>query len=260
MPFPETNRVIYEKNPLDQVICQLRFPTVLRIDTEPPAKFQDMIRNQYPNFREVQPSIPELPKEIVKILGSESPFRIGNAVYEFVSADELWKISLSRDFIALTAFKYKKWEDFKEHFKKPIEALVDIYKPSFYTRIGLRYRDVIQRSKLDLTNMKWSDLLKTHIAGELSTPDVMENIMHRACDVLICLREHSGLVHLQHGLGKDSESNEPVYIIDSDFYTDNKTEIANAAQILDYFNKQAARLFRWCISERLHNAMDPRPI
>jgi len=32
MPFPEVKRVIYEHNPLDKVICQLRFPPILRIE------------------------------------------------------------------------------------------------------------------------------------------------------------------------------------------------------------------------------------
>ena len=50
MPFPEAKRIIYRKNPLDQVICQLRFPPILKIDAEVPAKFQDRIRGDFPNL------------------------------------------------------------------------------------------------------------------------------------------------------------------------------------------------------------------
>ncbi len=52
MPFPEVQRVIYRKNPLEQVICQFRFPAILRIDTETPADFQERIRNDFPQFAE----------------------------------------------------------------------------------------------------------------------------------------------------------------------------------------------------------------
>ena len=36
-PFPDTPRVVYNKNPLFEVLCQLRFPHILRIETEIPA-------------------------------------------------------------------------------------------------------------------------------------------------------------------------------------------------------------------------------
>jgi uncharacterized protein (TIGR04255 family) len=46
MTFPEDSpRVIYGRNPLEQVICQIRFPTILKIDTELPAAFQEQIRS-----------------------------------------------------------------------------------------------------------------------------------------------------------------------------------------------------------------------
>lgn len=50
--FPETPRVIYAKNPLFEVICQLRFPAILKIDSEIPAGFQEKLRASFPLFRE----------------------------------------------------------------------------------------------------------------------------------------------------------------------------------------------------------------
>jgi hypothetical protein len=45
-------RVLYEKNPLESVICQVRFPTILRVDSEVPSDFQDRIRGRFPIFSE----------------------------------------------------------------------------------------------------------------------------------------------------------------------------------------------------------------
>ena len=52
MPFPEKQRVIYKKNPLNKVICQFRFPPILRIDSEIPSSFQDSIRSDFPLYQE----------------------------------------------------------------------------------------------------------------------------------------------------------------------------------------------------------------
>ena len=73
MDFPESPRVVYEQNPLDEVICQLRFPAVLRIDSESPVRFQEAVRNQYPLFQErtqVQAAVPGLPEPLAAMLGN----------------------------------------------------------------------------------------------------------------------------------------------------------------------------------------------
>ena len=50
MALPETPRMIYKTNPLIEVTCQFRFPTILKISSRPPAAFQDQSRNQFPHF------------------------------------------------------------------------------------------------------------------------------------------------------------------------------------------------------------------
>ena len=52
MVFPNFERVVYKKNPLEEVICQLRFPPILRIDSGNAADFQDVIRQDYPLYSE----------------------------------------------------------------------------------------------------------------------------------------------------------------------------------------------------------------
>lgn len=263
MPFPDSPRVIYARNPLVEVVCQLRFPPILRIDSEPPSDFQEKIRHDYPLFKENQITDLklDLPHEIVKLSGGAFPssLRAGRAAYDFISADEYWKIGLTREFIALTTTKYEHWQDFKNHLKTPLEVFTAIYSPPFYSRIGLRYRDVIRRSALGLKNTEWSELLQPHIAGELCSSDVMENIKGIAKQTQIYLANKSGMVLIQHGLVESPEG-EVCYLIDSDFSFSDRTEINHVSEKLDSFNQKSRRLFRWCISEKLHEAMEPRAI
>ena len=122
--------------------------------------------------------------------------------------------------------------------------------------MGLRYRDVVRRSALDLESAPWSDLLRPEIAAELASPDVAADVEHAARELVLHLPDALGKVRVKHGLvnGPDGEA---CFVVDADFFHEPKTEIADAFTVLDAFNRQAGRLFRWCISERLHDAMDP---
>src|SRR5437016_5486281 len=166
--FPEAPRVIYRKKPSEEVICQLRFPAILRIDAEPPASFQERIREQYPNFRENPSSgfsTMGIPADFARFFEAEFPFTSGKT-YEFASPDRSWMVHLDRDSLAVTTRAYERWEGFKEHLHYPFKALCEIYRPTFFARIGLRYKDVIRRSKLGLEGIPWSELLNPYIAAE----------------------------------------------------------------------------------------------
>lgn len=258
--FPDSPRVIYEKNTLATVICQLRFPPVLRVDSDAPADFQDRIRDAYPLFNEKRsPELPaELPPEIARLLASELPIS-GSAHYEFASADENWTVTLTKEFLALTAKRYERWEDFKEHLCAPRESLNEIYRPAFCSRIGLRYRNVIRRSALDLGDIDWSLLLEKPILGELSVPEFAPRIKNSQRELVVEL-EDEGQVRIKHGLKKNPETDETFYVIDADYFTEKRTEVNDAIDTLDRFNRESGRLFRWCITERLHDAMGPQPV
>lgn len=261
MPIPESDRIIYRSNPLIEVVCQVRFPTILRIESEPPALFQDGVRKQYPIFNE--PSIPMLagpqqPADLVALFNSLVPLRIPKA-YEFRSEDENWKLTLSQEFFALSCSKYERWEDFRAHVEPPLALFVREYQPAFFSRVGLRYRNLLRREILQLTDAKWSDLLKAHIAGPLATEiaDEVEGVFHQ---VSFELPNTHGKVTMQHGFTQGGQSREICYLIDNDFYTERRTEIGHAIEDLNHFNRYSGGLFRWSITERLHQAMGPQPV
>src|SRR5712692_4167621 len=229
MPFPVSPRVIYKKNPLDEVICQIKFPPVLRIESEPPAQFQDSVRRDYPLFQEASPAFPNflgrgIPPDVGKLINFEISIPMAGRVYQFISADEKWKVGLTREFIALSTSSYVRWEEFRTKLDQAMSTLINHYSPSFFVRIGLRYRDVIKRSALELGDVHWSQLLRPHILGELASPDVESEIHQASRETLIAVNGSKAQVHLRHGLATIADSNEEVYLIDSDFYDENRTE------------------------------------
>jgi len=261
-PFPSVPRVIYAQNPLREVICQLRFPSILRIEAELPAAFQDRIRDVFPIYQEQSiPASPlaglSLPAELMQLveanfLGSQKP------PYAFRSEDGQWSVTMAKDFIALATSTYQKWELFREYLDRPLQALEEIYKPAFYSRAGLRYRNVIRRSRLGLASNGWQDLLRNQLAGELAAPEIADVIEKANRQTLIKLPAFDSRVQVRHGLSLDND--ETCYVIDNDFFAEHKTESSDVIGTLEYFNVQAHRLFRWFITDRLHEAMRPQPI
>jgi len=257
--FPDSPRVLYEKNPLIEVTCQLHFPPILRIDSEVPAGFQEKIRNSFPFFSEEEGGfgLLDLPAELLQLVKASIASKVTRSARKFESEDKSWTVSLTRDFIALQTRKYTRWEAFRDKLGNLIEVLEAEYRPSYFTRIGLRYQDLIVRSELGLNGVAWSELLQSHIAAEYSSPlsQAVIEANHRA---LIALPSSQGYANLQHGTAfRQNQKEEALYLIDADFFTEERTEIANALNRLDIFNREAGRLFRGCITERLHEAMQP---
>lgn len=263
--FPDSQRIIYSRNPLVEVICQLRFPSILRITAEPPVAYQERIRAEYPLLSERYPEtdidIPiGVPAAVAETILKSLPKRklVG---FDFVSADEKWKVSLTKEFLALTTSRYTRWEDFCQHLEGPLKALIEVYNPSFCTRVGLRYQDLIQRSKFGLgTSTPWSGLLRPHIAGILAPGELTGAIEEHQSQTLIKLPAHGGKVRMRHGIVQTVDTKEECFLIDSDFFTQERKEFTDVDGILGYFNRQSGRLFRWCIEDRLHQAMEPSPV
>lgn len=269
MPFPDYQRVIYHRNPLIEVICQVRFPAILRIDVDPPAAFQDAIRGAFPILTETSGvealSLPaetaqQLPLQFAQQLGALR-FAVGATPksYSFETEDGNWRINLTRDALSLTAKRYVHWGEFRDKLTPAIDALAAQYQPSHLSRVGLRYSDLICRSELDLDGVAWGELLEPYIAGELASEVVAPDVTLAARQVIVALPELNGQVLLQHGLAPKQGTNEACFVIDADFHSTQRTEVTDVWELLDGLHGQAGRLFRWCIRERLHTALDPRP-
>ena len=264
MPFPEANRVLYRKNPLDQVVCQLRFPPILRIDAEIPAEFQEMVRRQIPNLTETSEWKLEVPPGLKDQISPEILRQIlqssGNKNYEFSSEDGQWKINLTRTFVALTTQRYERWEEFKEKLEIPFRALIEVYSPDYFSRVGLRYVDIIRRSALNLSDVDWDQLLQPYISGILGSPEVRELVKNFESKYEVSLSDGESIVRIIARFVAAADDGEICYMIDSDFYDSHKTPIEAAMERLDYFNVRASRLIQWCITDRLHKAMEPQPL
>jgi len=254
------NRVIYKQNPLVEVVCQLRFPPILKISNQDPIEFQDEIRSTYPLFEKNEL---KLPVEVLS-LAKQINLNISEVSYSFKSEDQKWHLSLTNDLIAITTSSYERYEEFSERFSKAVEIFERVYKPSFYTRVGLRYKDLIVRSELGFNkDTSWAELIKNDIASELHSPTISPLI--QTITKSLVLKTEDGKIYLNHGLVEvknlDKNIDEIAYLFDADFYIEQKIEgQENVWQLLNQFNQSAGKLFRGSITTKLHEAMQPQSI
>ncbi len=267
MKLPDYERVIYQRNPLIEVVCLLRFPTILKISNQEPAEFQDVIRFDYPIY-EVQKTvnIPGLPTEVLKMsqqLGIS--LNTQNTIYHFKSENLRWQLSLNQEFISLSTTEYERYEDFKLKFQKVLQIFENIYQPSFYTRVNLKYQDLIVRSNLDIKDKNWSELIPAHIASELHSPEIAASLKASIKNIEIRIEDvENGQLKFNHGLviaqDEEKKNQEAAYLLESDFFTIGRLDKKDVWTIVDKFKHSAGKLFRWSITEELHDAMEPKSI
>lgn len=224
------------------MICQLRFPPILRIAGDP-AGFQDRIRDVYPLYDRSQGV--ELPTEIRNALtGVGVPNIAGDITHKFLTEDQKSQISISKNFVAATTNAYGRWEEFRREIARAVKATAEEFSPTFYDRIGLRYCDAVDREALGLTDTSWTELIRPEFAGPLDSAPVGEAVEAFHAQVRFALTDVPGSqVQVRYGLD-DAKGH---FLVDADFYLVGRIDGNKIFEALDSFNRSAGNLFRWSI-------------
>ena len=262
MLFSDHPRTHYRAAPAHEVICQLRFPPILTINTAEPADFQEAIRAEFPQYARRQDAAP--PRIT---LGGPAPKveqqpPVTN--HHFLSADNRWKLNVTRDFIALSTLTYPGWEAFARQLDKPLAAFIRLYKPAYFQRVGLRYVNLISRARLGLEDRPWTELIAPAYTGPLSQEDVEEDrFLSCGCDLVVKLdsscqaKIHAGTGRIKNNAPGAQQDPEVKFIFDMDLFMAGNTPCTLAAPALETLHGHAGRLFEGALTDTLRTAMDP---
>ena len=252
----DNRRYAYGKSQLIEVICQLRFPTIL---SREPADFQETVRAAFPRY---QCQVEKLPGV------NGAPARTVNN-HTFISEDGSYKLSLTKDFIALSTMRYTHWEDFAARLDEPLGQFIKIYRPNCFDRVGLRFVNAISREQLGLTGRRWNDLLQPPYLGILDEDDVDEASVakcsvdvERKLDTLAALKLHAGPGFVQRNIRSGNQvqqvqEKEVRFIFDQDVYSTGKVKVAAVAETLNALHAHSDSVFSDAITTVLHDAMEP---
>ena len=260
--FSTEERCIYRKNQLGEVICQFRVPEILTIEANIPAQFQEVIRDEYPVYT--------VKKELAapKITGLPGSLQVEKQQptnnYQFVSADGVWRINLTSKFISLTCSRYTCWEDFAKKLDKPLAAFIQIYRPAYYERVGLRYLNFISRRDTSIGNVPYRELIASQYLGILADEQIPESsITRNGVDAEFAIRGGCRVkIHAGPGLLKrvGISDKEVKFVFDQDLYMPGKVDVKMSAGALQTLHSQAYAIFRGAITNTLHDAMEPQEI
>lgn len=151
--------------------------------------------------------------------------------------------------------------DFAARLDGPLAAFIQVYKPAYFERIGLRYLNFISRKELELEGTPFAQLLAPCYLGILSEEDVNEAATTRnSVDAEMAIRGGCRVkIHAGPGMVKRSGQNDPEikFIFDQDLFLPGQLPVNLSTGALNTLHSQAYSIFRGAITQTLHDAMEP---
>lgn len=240
LPFPHQADVPLERAPVAEVVCQVRFPPILRIAREEPSDFQEKVRGRFPELEIEQSLLVRLPNNVSEGLQTEPRPKI----YRFHAPDRQTTISLGVNFYALSTTRYTHWPDFLNDLMLAHTALQAVYQPAYAIRLGLRYIDRFTLANTGYTSTNdirslFRPELVAPIAGELWEPT--DNYLSQHL-----LQDDDG-ARLALRFGYRVEEAEPGFILDFDYYQEGQLALDDLAARCDRYHTAIYNAFRWCL-------------
>lgn len=248
--FPQQSEVRLKKSPLREVLCQVRFPPILRIGKEIPIDFQEAIRNRYPGLEVEQGVLLQfgISPAIEKPTMETAP-----KIYRFKTLNSKSSVALATDFFALSTTDYTHWHDFVNDFSFTEKAVQDVFAPPITSRIGLRFINQFTRKNTGCSSYKellrlFRDDLTCFIRSDAwSEPE--ETISQYV------IPDGKAKLTIRFGYGK--EQNEKFFILDFDYFEDGQLEFNNLSKRLNRYHNQIYQAFRWCIKDSSLERFEP---
>jgi uncharacterized protein (TIGR04255 family) len=232
----------YSRTALRTVVCQLRFPALLRITQELPVEFQERVRPLLPHFYQ------EATAGVMVGVGGIESLPVSAPVWRFRSDDEKWIAGLSSEFVSLETTSYQHFPDFSERFDHILNALTVAY-PAIdrFVRAGLRYINVFSPDQFP---NGWSNRFSPLILGWQADDLLAEHVTASQC--IIILEREAARATIRYGMNPNGE-----FLFDTDNFVERDIPTREVSELLAAFNRQAYQLFRRAITEELHEEMEP---
>ena len=237
------------RSPLVRVLAQIRFPPIVSIEKRDfIASFQESIREDYAILR------PEQTRGMMLVPQGVFPME-SQVIWRFSDLDNIWRVSLAPDFLALETTKYVSRDDFVNRLEVVVYALEKHVGPKVVDRLGVRYIDRITGSAV----AKISDFVRKEVLGVISAP-LSGNAQRVLCESLFQIPSSNSRLLARWGLipsGETIDPNiidaiaEPSWILDIDMFCAEQQSFNSERMIKDakQFSERIYTFFRWAVTD-----------
>ena len=250
-PFTDSlpSEIPLPRAPLVRVLCQIRFPAVLSVESQEfVAPFQEELRQQYPILRQEQSTGLAIGPSGVVPAKSETAWRFHDLAND-------WRVSLSPTFVALETTKYPGRQAFLERLLAVVVAAERHVKLAVVDRIGLRYLDRLSEEAMQ----KLPELVRPEILGIAAT-EVNAQVSHSVTETVFevgsaQMMARWGQIPAMATMDPDlmQPIDRPSWILDLDIFTkEGEATSFIANDVLTKVRGFAERIhsvFRWCVTE-----------
>ncbi|MGO9754637.1 MAG: TIGR04255 family protein [Solirubrobacteraceae bacterium] len=255
--LPDAPRFRLERPPLAQVVCQVRFSSVLKLQREPEViPFQDAIRADYPRYTKTEAmSIVVTPAGV-----QQQP--LGGTLYRFQDTSAAYTAVLSTDFIALETSGYVDIEDFASRVVALSKVIAEQYHPTEINRVGLRFINELRLGSTDPKSEMLSAITPA-LLGPIGTAELAASTINMQQVFLLRGTGTSALV--RHGLNPEGgttvdlgpgqfpgpEYADPFYLLDIDVFSERAVpfSVEGIDTLVRDFNENVRAVFAWAVNE-----------
>lgn len=254
MQLPEYEHVVFEKSPLDEVICQVRFNDILVVSAELPTAFQERVRAAFPVLERQQAV--RLSVADAKSVPVVEPV---DTTWQFKSQDGAWVVSLTTQFVTLKSTDYSDFGGFLAWLEPVLRAFQEIYRPPFYTRVGLRYVNRFYQEREHDCPVRWDRFLNRFIAAEYENEMLRQSLSEAKHQIVLATEEGAIGCRYSRDVGRTG-ADVPTerFTLDFDHYAVGQIASDGVDDLLKGFNDRLYRLFRWCLTDEAVSELQPR--
>lgn len=236
---------VYNRNPLENVVFQLRFHPILKIEDKIPD-FQECIRDEYPIYQ-IKKQKTLMFDPVGNIEGERQENR-----FQFLKEDKNSLITIGTVSLSIDELNHKSSKDLLKNAELALNSLVKVYSPIKTVRLGLRYINSIDKDVIskDINKaLDWDDLISEPF---INIPKKIVDLTNTRFYNEITSDLKKGSLTLRNGLLLDPNSKKLMFKIDIDRYFEYSYPIEETIKLLKTFSDDIYDLF----SNSIKNSME----
>lgn len=237
----------FERNPLEAVICELRFHPILRVD-ERISDFQEEVRATFPVYEAGEG------REVALEPGGNVNVR-SLSQHQFKTEDGASLIVLKHKALAIECRQHSDHKTFMELVRVALSAFERTVGSATPTRLGLRYINAISKKAIENNAgraLTWNDIVQPEFIG---LPNGLVDLENTHFMNQINSPIDNGGMTVRYGIEKSEDGSK--FRLDMDRYSEGSFDLATTEDLLERFHEHIHRLFLSAVGSELEKWMRP---